>query len=170
MNASKQAVLLTQLPRLAASRKAWAELGRRLSQRLARPVSLGVRGMVFDAEGRVLLVRHTYLPGWYMPGGGVEPGESLAEALARELAEEAHVSFDARPLLHGIFLRQRGWHSNHVACFVVRGARQSAPRAPDWEIAEVGFFAPEALPEETSPATRARIAEVLGNLPPASVR
>jgi 8-oxo-dGTP pyrophosphatase MutT (NUDIX family) len=166
LNASKQALTLTQLRRLAASPKAWLEGAARLRQRLVQPVGLGVRGVVIDPEGRVLLVRHTYVQGWYLPGGGIEPGETLSACLARELAEEAHIAIDAPPLLHGIFLQSRGRRSHHVACYIVRGFQQTAPRLPDWEIAEIGFFSPDALPDETSPATRARLKEVLEGLPP----
>ncbi len=160
---------LTQLRRLAASPKAWLEGLGRLRQRLARPVGLGVRGIVIGPDRRVLLVRHTYVQGWYLPGGGVEPGETLTDCLARELAEEAHIAIDSPPLLHGIFLQRRGRRSHHVACYVVRGFHQTAPREPDWEIAEIGFFSPDALPDGTSPATRARLAEVWENLPPADI-
>jgi 8-oxo-dGTP pyrophosphatase MutT (NUDIX family) len=149
--------------------QAWLEASRRLGQRLLRSVSLGVRGIVINSEGQVLLVRHTYVSGWYFPGGGVEPGETLLDALARELAEETHIVIDSPPLLHGIFLQRSRWRSNHVACFVVRGFHQTKPRQEDWEIAEIGFFGPDTLPERTSRATRARLHEVWGNLRPASI-
>jgi ADP-ribose pyrophosphatase YjhB (NUDIX family) len=130
---------------------------------LSRPMTLGVRGMVIDAGGGVLLVRHTYVPGWHLPGGGVERGESLLTSLTRELAEEGNVVLDEAPRLHGIFFNKAISPRDHVAVYVVRGFHQSAPRLPDCEIAEVRFFAPGALPEGTSRATRARLAEVLGD-------
>jgi ADP-ribose pyrophosphatase YjhB (NUDIX family) len=166
LNVSKQAPSLTQLRQLAASPKAWQEAGRWLRHRLVQPVGLGVRGIVIGPDSRVLLVRHTYLEGWYLPGGGIEPGETLSACLARELTEEAHIAIDAPPLLHGIFLQRRGWRSHHVACYVVRNFHQTEPRLPDWEIAETGFFGPDALPDGTSPATRARLREVWESLPP----
>ena len=45
-------------------------------------LTLGVRAQVYDAAGRVLLIRHSYLPGWHFPGGGVEFGETAPEAMA----------------------------------------------------------------------------------------
>ena len=124
-----------------------------------RPMTLGVRGLVIDAENRVLLVRHTYVPGFYLPGGGVERGETLAEALARELSEEAGVLIANAPILQGVYLNRRISPRDHVALFLVREfSRDSRP--PDHEIAEAGFFPRDALPAGTTPATRARLAEV----------
>ena len=128
---------------------------------LSRPMTLGVRAMVIDAEGGVLLVRHTYVSGWHLPGGGVERGETLLTSLTRELAEEGNIVLDEAPRLHGIFFNKAISPRDHVAVFVVRRFHQSAPRLPDLEIAEARFFAPDGLPEGTSKATRARLAEVL---------
>lgn len=126
-------------------------------------VSLGVRGVVFDAENQVFLIRHTYVPGWYLPGGAVKPGESAVMALARELEEEGNLLLSGAPQLHGLFYDARG--HGHVACYIVRDFRQSAPHKGDLEIAESGFFPIDQLPASTSRATRARLDEVLQGTP-----
>jgi 8-oxo-dGTP pyrophosphatase MutT (NUDIX family) len=41
-----------------------------------------------DADGRILLQAKTFEPGWFLPGGAIEPGEHPELALAREVAEE----------------------------------------------------------------------------------
>jgi 8-oxo-dGTP pyrophosphatase MutT (NUDIX family) len=133
--------------------------------RFLRPMTLGVRGVVLDDQGRVFLVRHTYVRGWYLPGGGVEVGETAACALKRELAEEGNILITGAPILHGLFLNPQTSRRDHVACYVVREFRQIAPHRPDWEIAEAGFFGRDQLPAETTPATRARLAEVLDGAP-----
>ncbi len=139
------------------------------AKRLARPLRLGVRGLVVDRrEGscdHVLLVRHTYVAGWYLPGGGVEAGESAPGALARELAEEAGVEILGAPRLHGFFFNPVASRRDHVACYVIEDFRCRPVHAPDLEIAEMRFFPIDALPAETTRATRARIDEVLGGAP-----
>lgn len=130
-----------------------------------RPMTLGVRGVVLDDRERVLLVRHTYVPGYYLPGGGVEGGETLIEALARELEEEGGVRLLEAPALHGVYLNRRVSPRDHVALFTVRRFHCEGVRAPDHEIAEAGFYPLAALPEGTTPATRARLAEVLDGAP-----
>jgi ADP-ribose pyrophosphatase YjhB (NUDIX family) len=130
-----------------------------------RPMTLGVRGLVVDAEDRVLLVRHTYVPGFYLPGGGVESGETMLQALTRELQEEGGVHILSAPALHGVYLNRRISPRDHVALYVVRHFHCDGPRAPDHEIAEAGFFPLDALPEGVTPATRARLAEVLDGEP-----
>jgi ADP-ribose pyrophosphatase YjhB (NUDIX family) len=133
--------------------------------RFARAMTLGVRALVIDEEGRIFLVKHSYVSGWHLPGGGVEAGETLSQALARELREEGNIEIMAPPLLHGLFFNSRASRRDHVAVFVVRDFRQSAAPVPDREIIEHGFFAVDALPNDTTAATRARIIEVLGDAP-----
>ncbi len=133
--------------------------------RWTRGLTLGVRGLVVDADRRIFLVRHTYVRGWHLPGGGVEPGETLAAALARELAEEGNILLTGEPRLHGVFFNSRVSKRDHVACFVVDSFRQSAPPAPNREIAASGFFALDQMPGDTSAGTRARIAEALLGAP-----
>jgi ADP-ribose pyrophosphatase YjhB (NUDIX family) len=128
---------------------------------LARPMTLGVRALVLDARDGVLLVRHTYVPGWHLPGGGVERGETALDALTRELEEEGNIVLEEEPRLHGIFFNKAVSPRDHVVVYIVRRFRQSAPRAPDREIAEARFFARDALPQGVSRATRSRLAEVL---------
>src|SRR5215475_13191135 len=89
--------------------------------RFSRGLTLGVRAVVVDGQGRVFLVRHSYVAGWHLPGGGVEPGETLTAALARELAEEGNIMLAEAPALHGMFFNSRVSRRDHVAVFVVRG-------------------------------------------------
>ncbi len=128
--------------------------------RFSRPATLGVRALVVDGQGRVFLVKHSYVDGWHLPGGGVETGETMLEALARELAEEGNILLSAVPRLHGVFFNKRTSRRDHVALYIVRDFRQDAPPQPNREIVAHGFFALAALPEDTGRATRARIAEV----------
>lgn len=138
----------------------------RLYWRMRRPLTAGVRGLVFDERGHVLLVRHTYIPGWYLPGGGVERGETMLTSLRRELEEEVGVMLTGEAQLKGLYANFREFKSDHVALYVVEhGAYAHEPRRSP-EIAESGFFAPDALPDGITPSTMRRIAEVTGGLPP----
>lgn len=132
--------------------------------RWSRGTTLGVRAMVIDGKGRIFLVRHSYVDGWHMPGGGVETGETLLTALTRELAEEGNIQLTTVPRLHGIFFNKRVSRRDHVALFIVRDFRQDSPPQPNREIVEHGFFPLDALPEDVGRATRARIAEVFGGV------
>jgi ADP-ribose pyrophosphatase YjhB (NUDIX family) len=133
--------------------------------RFARGLTLGVRGVVFDGENRVLLVKHSYADGWHFPGGGVEAGETLLDALARELHEEASVEVTGPAELHGVFFQTAYSNRDHVAVFVVRQFRRSATRQPDREIIAHGFFPLDALPPDTTKGTRARVAEIIQGAP-----
>jgi len=130
--------------------------------RFSRAATLGSRAMVIDGAGRIFLVKHTYVDGWHLPGGGVETGETLLEALTRELAEEGNIQLGAAPQLYSVYFNRRTSRRDHVALFIVRDFRQDGNPKPDHEIAEHAFFPIDALPEDASRATRARVAEVVG--------
>jgi len=130
--------------------------------RYSRAATLGIRAVVVDGTGRIFLVKHSYVEGWHLPGGGVETGETLLEALSRELAEEGNIRLGAAPQLFGIYFNKRISRRDHVALFIVRDFRQDGSPQPNHEIVEHGFFPIDALPEDTSRATRARVAEVFG--------
>jgi len=133
----------------------------RLHARLRRGLTLGVRGVVVDAEGRVLLVEHTYAPGWHLPGGGVERGETAVQALGRELEEEAGVQPIAAPRLISIHSNHRSYPGDHVLLYLV-AAWTSCPATSRGEIHQVGWFAPDGLPVGATRGTRARLAEIFG--------
>lgn len=136
--------------------------------RLARGMTLGVRAVVLNADNKVFLVKHSYVHGWYLPGGGVEVGETFLEALRRELVEEGRIELSGEPVLHGIFHNSHVSPRDHVAVYIVRNFRQDRPPEPNREIVDTGFFDPADLPEDTTPGTRLRLAEVLGGKPPAA--
>lgn len=135
--------------------------------RWTRGLTLGVRGLVRDAEGRVLLLKHTYTPGWHMPGGGVERGETGEAALAREMIEEAGVELTSRPRLLSIHSSHASFRGDHILFFQADDWRQVAATSRG-EIHAVEWFAPDALPRDATRGTRARIAEALsaGDAPP----
>lgn len=125
-----------------------------------RPMTLGVRCAPFDEAGRIFLVRHTYVAGWFMPGGGVDPGETAVEALRRELRKEGHLELAVEPQLFGVYLNRQASRRDHVVLYVCRGVRQTRVKKPGWEIADSGFFTPDALPEATTASTRRRLQEI----------
>ena len=130
-----------------------------------RAMTLGVRVLVQDEKGRVLLVRHTYVTGWYLPGGGVERGETVQQAVQKELLEECSIEAVDPPELFHFYRNPRTSRYDHVVLFVCTNWRQLETKLPDHEIAELGFFDIENLPKGTTTPTRQRLAELLADQP-----
>jgi ADP-ribose pyrophosphatase YjhB (NUDIX family) len=152
-----QTLAATVLPRLFfRTHSAWL--------RLRRPLTLGTRIAIRDGAGRFLLVRHTYRPGWFLPGGGVRKWESFEDSAIREAREEAGVDVTALDPLFGLYSNFTAERCDHVALFVARSWRDGGFRR-SLEIAEARFFPLEGLPEETTPAMRRRIDEIVGRRP-----
>jgi len=133
--------------------------------RFARGMTLGVRAVVLDGDNKVFLVEHSYVPGWHLPGGGVEVGETFGEALRRELEEEGRIEVQEEPVLHGLFFNSHVSRRDHVAVYIVRNFRQDRLPEPNREIIACGFFDVAALPVGVTEGTRLRIAEVLQGKP-----
>lgn len=135
--------------------------------RLTRGMTLGVRAIVRTPDGKVLLLRHTYVSGWHFPGGGIEPGETAIDALRRELREEAGLTLVGTPRLLGVFHNRWITRRDHVLAYLCEATGEPTNRHASLEIAEVGFFAPDALPPGVEPGTLRRIGELtLGTTPP----
>jgi 8-oxo-dGTP pyrophosphatase MutT (NUDIX family) len=131
--------------------------------RFTWPLSVGVKAMILDEAGRVLLVRHTYRDGWFFPGGGVKRRETLVDAVKRELFEEVGVTLLAEPILVSAYSNFAEYKSDHVVFF--KSDQYSIKPNPNIEIAEHRFFDVRQLPDSVSPATVRRIKEHLGETP-----
>ena len=135
---------------------------------MRRGLTLGAQGVLIDAGNRVLLVRHSYRPGWFFPGGGVEWGETIEHALARELEEEVGATLLAPPELLGLYANFASFPGDHIAVFVARRWQRRDDHHSS-EIAEARFFARNDLPDTTDAGTRARLEEIFNNAPKAAL-
>ena len=132
----------------------------RLWWTLRAPVRIGVRGIVLDQQGRVLLVRHSYgSEGWGFPGGGPGRHERLADTIVREVREETGVRCQVEKLL-GVYDSFTEGKSDHVALFICRATNPPQPLPASPEIVSCAFFSVDDLPPQASQGTRRRLAEL----------
>ncbi|ESQ80092.1 NUDIX domain-containing protein [Asticcacaulis sp. YBE204] len=133
--------------------------------RVTRGKTLGVRGMVIEEGKRVLLVEHTYLEGWWLPGGGVDAMETAGDAVIRELQEEAGVTPLERPKLLSIHSNERFFPGDHVLVYRVDRFEQG-DLTSHGEIKQAAFFDFDALPDNINGGSLRRIQEVTQGFPP----
>lgn len=136
-----------------------------LAMRQVRGLTLGARALVLDGEGKVLLIEHSYTPGWHFPGGGVETRETIEDAVLRELEEEAGIRARDRPVLVSIHSSGPSFRGDHVLLFRIE-SWTLVPATSRGEILRVDWFDPRDLPAGATRAVRRRIAEMLDGGPP----
>lgn len=124
---------------------------------LLRPLTLGVKIMLVRDE-QVLLVRHTYLSGWFLPGGGVKRSETLEEAARREAWEELGAKLE-EVRLFGIYSNIRSYRNEHIIVFICDSFTLSDKQ--DYEIAESAFFPFQSPPPNINNGSHSRLKEYL---------
>jgi ADP-ribose pyrophosphatase YjhB (NUDIX family) len=119
---------------------------------------VGVLAVIFDEQGRVLLLKHTYRPEcpWGLPGGWLKAGEGAAAGIERELLEETGLVIRAmQPLMVG------GDGQRARLDLVFSCEYESGTFRPSAEVSEALFFDPAAMPTDMEPYLRTIVAIAL---------
>lgn len=134
--------------------------------RANRGLTIGVRAVVTSQDRKFLLVRHTYTQGWHFPGGGVEPGETIEESVAKELREETGLELIRTPKFHGIFFNRSVSKHDHILVYLCETEGEIPVNPPSSEIAELNFYDIAQLPIGIDPGTERRLMEIAGERVP----
>jgi ADP-ribose pyrophosphatase YjhB (NUDIX family) len=126
------------------------------AQALISPVAFAACALIVR-DGKVLLVRHSYVPGWLLPGGGVARAEAAEHAVLREMKEEIGLTDCAPPVLFGLYSRRTGWATNVIALYRLDDAQFTF--VPNFEIREIQFADPLNPPDGTPLSVRTRLKE-----------
>jgi len=134
--------------------------------RISRPMTLGVRAAVENADGHVFMVRHTYINGWFMPGGGIEKDEPALEALRRELIEEGGIRLIAEPKVFGFYSNHHHFRNDHVLLYHVPwGSWEKVAATSTGEISETTWVNPHAPPAGVTAGNLRRLEELYRGAP-----
>jgi 8-oxo-dGTP diphosphatase len=126
---------------------------------------IGVFALIFNNEKQVLLGHRRDIDWWNLPGGGMESGETVDEALCREVREETGLEVKVERLI-GVYSKpQKQEVVLTFLCQVIGGTLQSTE-----ETLESRYFTPDALPGNTLPKHRQRIEDALLNQQSAIIR
>jgi len=121
---------------------------------------------IIERGGDYLLARRRDIGWWNLPGGGLEPGETVEQGLAREVREEIGVAIRIVRLV-GVYSKPQ--KNEVVLTFLCKLADDTPPTTSD-ETSEIGWFPPNALPEQTLPKHRQRILDAALDQPEAILR
>lgn len=133
-----------------------------------RRMTIGVRAALIDGD-KVLLIKHSYIPGWHFPGGGVDHRETIEEGMRREVMEETGYQVTGEAPVFQTYLNSLPPHRDHIVLYICRAFEQAQPFKPNHEIIACEWFDRKSLPEDTSKATRAKIGEIFGERPKARI-
>ncbi|ASQ46482.1 NUDIX domain-containing protein [Legionella clemsonensis] len=118
--------------------------------------TLGVRALVIN-DKKVLLVKHSYINGWYTIGGGVKQGETPLQAIQRELFEEVGIKCLDKPRLFNIYYNLKEKREDYIVFYIVENFIQQ--KVNSVEILDKAWFNLNELPSKISPATQRRLEE-----------
>lgn len=121
----------------------------------------GVKVMLFNPAGELLLIRNSYgnRAMFVLPGGGIGRGETPAQAAAREIKEEIGLAADD---LEPIGVYQSAAEGKRDTISLYKASARGNPAPASIEIEEARYFPLDGLPDSTSPATVRRVLELQG--------
>jgi len=133
-------------------------------------VKVATNGVIFDSQGGVLLQRRADNGFWGLPGGMLDPGESLEQGAVREVWEETSLQVTVKRLV-GIYSDPKlyniatypGDNIVQIVTVVFECAYQSGELAISDESTDIGYFTPGRLPENTVLSHYQRIEDTLSN-------
>jgi 8-oxo-dGTP diphosphatase len=126
---------------------------------------IGVYALIFDDEGRILLGHRRDIDWWNLPGGGMEAGETVDEALCREVREETGLEVKVERLV-GVYSKPQ----KHEVVLTFRCRTTGGTLQPTEEARENRYFVPDSLPRNLLPKHRQRIEDAMLNNPGAVLR
>jgi ADP-ribose pyrophosphatase YjhB (NUDIX family) len=134
-----------------------------LAQWLTRRLTLGAVAVMVREE-EILLVRSRYRTGWHLPGGFIEPPESVEDGIRREVREETGYRLESAKLV-GVIGGRRKWAlvGGYTVVFLSSDFSVESERQPDWEIAEARWFDRRSLPADLNEFVAGCIWRALGD-------